>query len=150
MTLLSFCAHLRFVCVPCRMGPPCRVFGEYPNIRTYMSMKTKTCTNEPVTGFFHKATAQPGTEARVRVFSARCWLEVSLHPEGPAAGQLHHGFPWFPLISEQMLSWFPNSMFLCSACFTCSPPDCNFKIFALIYSPKSGIKFHSNVIPLML
>jgi hypothetical protein len=24
-----------------------------------------------------------------------CWLEVSLHPEGPSTGQLDQGFPWF-------------------------------------------------------
>jgi hypothetical protein len=33
-----------------------------------------------------------------------CWLEVSLHPVGPATGQLDQGFPWFSLILEQMLS----------------------------------------------
>jgi hypothetical protein len=32
-----------------------------------------------------------------------CWLEVSLHPEGPATGQLDEGFPWFSLVPEQML-----------------------------------------------
>jgi hypothetical protein len=60
------------------------------------------------------------------------WLEVSLHPEGPASGQLDQGFPWFSLIPEQMLSWYPNSTLLCSAFFTCSPPDGNFNIFALM------------------
>jgi hypothetical protein len=34
------------------------------------------------------------------------WLEVNLHPEGPATGQLEQGFPWFSLVPEQMLSWF--------------------------------------------
>jgi hypothetical protein len=24
-----------------------------------------------------------------------CWLEVSLHPEGPSISQLNQGFPWF-------------------------------------------------------
>jgi hypothetical protein len=33
-----------------------------------------------------------------------CWLEVGLHPEGPATGQLDQGFPWFSLVPEQMLS----------------------------------------------
>jgi hypothetical protein len=28
------------------------------------------------------------------------WLEVSLHPEGPATDQLHQGFPWFSLVPE--------------------------------------------------
>jgi hypothetical protein len=35
-----------------------------------------------------------------------CWLEVSLHPEGPANGQLDQGFPCFSSILEQMLSWY--------------------------------------------
>jgi hypothetical protein len=26
-----------------------------------------------------------------------CWLEVGLHPEGPATSQLDLGFPWFYL-----------------------------------------------------
>jgi hypothetical protein len=37
------------------------------------------------------------------------WLEVSLHPEGPATGQLNQGFPWFSLVPQQMLSWYQNS-----------------------------------------
>jgi hypothetical protein len=37
-----------------------------------------------------------------------CWLEVSFHPEGPAAGQLDQGFKWFSLATEQMLSWYPK------------------------------------------
>jgi hypothetical protein len=42
-----------------------------------------------------------------------CYLEVSLHLEGPAIGQLDQGFPWFPLVPEQMLSWYPNSTLHC-------------------------------------
>jgi hypothetical protein len=42
-----------------------------------------------------------------------CWLEVSLHPEGPATGQLDQGFPWISLVPEQMLSWYPNSTLHC-------------------------------------
>jgi hypothetical protein len=37
-----------------------------------------------------------------------CWLEVSLHPEGPVTGQLDQGFPWFSSILEQMLRWHPE------------------------------------------
>jgi hypothetical protein len=42
-----------------------------------------------------------------------CWLEVSLHPEGPATSQLDQGFPWISLVLEQMLSWYPNSTLHC-------------------------------------
>jgi hypothetical protein len=42
-----------------------------------------------------------------------CWLEVSLHPEGPATGQLDQGFPLFPLVLEQMLSWYQNFTLHC-------------------------------------
>jgi hypothetical protein len=37
-----------------------------------------------------------------------CWLEVSLHPEGPAIGQLDQGFPWFSSVLKQILSWYPE------------------------------------------
>jgi hypothetical protein len=42
------------------------------------------------------------------------WLEVSLHPEGPATDQLDQGFPWFTLVPEQMLNWYPNSTLHCN------------------------------------
>jgi hypothetical protein len=42
-----------------------------------------------------------------------CWLEVSLHPEGPATGQLDQGFPSFSLVPDQILSWYQNSMLNC-------------------------------------
>jgi hypothetical protein len=41
------------------------------------------------------------------------WLEVSLHSEGPATSQLDQCFPWFSLVPEQMLSWYPNSTLHC-------------------------------------
>jgi hypothetical protein len=47
------------------------------------------------------------------VFNADCWLEVGLHPEGSATGQLDQGFPWFSLVPEEMLSLYPNSMSHC-------------------------------------
>jgi hypothetical protein len=42
-----------------------------------------------------------------------CWLEVSLHPKGPATGQLDQGFLRVSLVPEQMLSWYPNSTLHC-------------------------------------
>jgi hypothetical protein len=41
-----------------------------------------------------------------------CWLEVSLHPEGPATGQLKvfRGFPWS---QRKCLSWYLNSTLHC-------------------------------------
>jgi hypothetical protein len=32
-------------------------------------------------------------------------IDVGLHPEDPATGQLNQGFQWFSLVQEQMLSW---------------------------------------------
>jgi hypothetical protein len=42
-----------------------------------------------------------------------CWLEVSLHLEGPATGQIDKDFPWFSSVLEQMLSWYPNFTLHC-------------------------------------
>jgi hypothetical protein len=60
---------------------------------------TKTCKR-----LNNKAAAQIGTNARAPGLMPDCWLEVSLHPEGPATGHLDQGFPWFSLVPEQMLS----------------------------------------------
>jgi hypothetical protein len=38
-----------------------------------------------------------------------CCIEVSLHPEGLATGQLDQGFPWFSLVQEQIMRWYQNS-----------------------------------------
>jgi hypothetical protein len=57
------------------------------------------------------------------------WLEVSLHPEGPATGQLNQGFPWFSLVPEQMLSWYQNSTLHCM--LPMQPSNGNIKNFAL-------------------
>jgi hypothetical protein len=38
-----------------------------------------------------------------------CWLEVSLHPEGPATDNLDQGFPWFflgPIANAELVSKF--------------------------------------------
>jgi hypothetical protein len=39
-----------------------------------------------------------------------CWLEVSLHPEGPNDRPTDQGFS---LVPEQMQSWYPNSTLHC-------------------------------------
>jgi hypothetical protein len=57
---------------------------------------------------------QRPTKVRVRVHvMPDCWLEVGLHPEGPATGQLDHGFPWFSSVPGKTLSWYPNSTSQC-------------------------------------
>jgi hypothetical protein len=53
-----------------------------------------------------------------------CWLEVSLHPEVPATGQLDQGFP-----SSQSKCWVGTKIPRCTACFSCSPPNINFSKF---------------------
>jgi hypothetical protein len=54
-----------------------------------------------------------GTNVRVAELMTDCCLEVGLHSEGPATGQLNPGFPWVSLVKEQMLSWHPNSTLHC-------------------------------------
>jgi hypothetical protein len=74
---------------------------------------TNVCKPKLINIFDNKAAAQIGTNARARGLMPDCWLEVSLHPEGPATGQLDQDFPLFSLVPEQMLSWYPNSTLHC-------------------------------------
>jgi hypothetical protein len=58
--------------------------------------------------------ARVGPNVRVRGFDTGLLARSQLHSEGLAtAGQLDQGFPWFSLVPEQMLSWYPNSMLHC-------------------------------------
>jgi hypothetical protein len=57
-----------------------------------------------------------------------CWLEVILHLEGPATGQLVQGFPWF-----QSKYWLDTQIPLFTAGYTCSPPNGNIKSIAIMY-----------------
>jgi hypothetical protein len=59
-----------------------------------------------------------------------CWLEVSLHTKGPPTGQHDHGFSWFSLVREKLLSYYPNSTLHCM--LHISPPNGNIKNFALM------------------
>jgi hypothetical protein len=52
-----------------------------------------------------------------------CWLEVGLHPEGPATGQLDQDYPWFSLVPEQMLSLYLNSTLHCMLPMQPPPPQ---------------------------
>jgi hypothetical protein len=85
----------------------------------------KISVKKIVNVFHNKAAAQIGTNVRARGLMLDCWLEVSLHPEGPETGQIDQGFPWFSLVPEQMLSWYPNSTLHCM--LHKQPPNCNIK-----------------------
>jgi hypothetical protein len=63
--------------------------------------------------FFNKETAQIGTNVRVHIFNAELLARSRFASEGPVTGQLHQGFWWVSLATEQMLSCYPNSMLHC-------------------------------------
>jgi hypothetical protein len=69
----------------------------------------KTSVKQTAYVFYNKAASQIG----LAYSTPDLWLEVSLHPEGPATGQLDQGFPWFSLVPERMLSRYPNSSLHC-------------------------------------
>jgi hypothetical protein len=50
-----------------------------------------------------------------------CWLEVSMHPEGPATGQPDQGFPWFSSVlrpNAELVSQFHVAMHASHAALT--------------------------------
>jgi hypothetical protein len=59
-----------------------------------------------------------------------CWLEVSLHPEGPATGQLYQGFPWFSLVPEHA-ELVPKFHVAMHDSYGAPPPHGNIKYFTL-------------------
>ena len=61
-----------------------------------------------------------------------CSHAVSQYSEGPATGHLDKGFPWFPYIYKQMLTWFPRFQ-VATTCFSCSPPDSNLLVTNFIF-----------------
>jgi len=53
-------------------------------------------------------------------------LARSQYPEGPATGHLGTCFSWFPCVYKRMLRWF-QKLQVATACFSCSPPDLDFR-----------------------
>jgi hypothetical protein len=53
--------------------------------------------------FSNKATAREKVTLGFTYLMPGCWREVSLHPKGPAIGQLEQGFTWFSSVLEDML-----------------------------------------------
>jgi hypothetical protein len=58
-------------------------------------------------------TAQIGTNVKARVLNARLLAKNQFAAGRSSTGQLNQRFPWFSLVPEQMLSWYPNSTLHC-------------------------------------
>jgi hypothetical protein len=65
-----------------------------------------------------------------------CWLEVTMHLEGPATGQINHDFPWVPSTLRANAGTIPTFQVF-AARLSCSPASSNFKISAQT-QPTSG------------
>jgi hypothetical protein len=64
-------------------------------------------------GDINTGTSQIGNNVKARVFNAGLLARSQFHPEGLTTGQLDQGYPWFSLVSEKMLSWYPNFTLHC-------------------------------------
>jgi hypothetical protein len=61
-----------------------------------------------------------------------CWLDVSMHLEDPATGQLDQGFPWFSLVSRANAELVPKFCIALHASHAAIIND-NIKHFVLMY-----------------
>jgi hypothetical protein len=82
--------------------------------------------------FLRKEKTQMGTRVRARVFNAGLLARSHFASRRPCDRPTRSRFPWFSLVPEQMLCWYPNSTLHCMLLM--QPPNFNTKNFALMYT----------------